>query len=139
MAVERYAANQHAASNRQKRGGGMHFETIEDQAIATESPEQAFEREWQRQLFSIAVEDLRNHCHETGRHIQFLIFEAYDLGDSERPSYAELASRHGINETSVTNHLSWARRTLRAFVTDRLRCTTSGTRELHQESRRLWS
>jgi RNA polymerase sigma factor (sigma-70 family) len=138
MAVERFAANQYAAANRQKRGGGIEFETAGEQAIATESPEQAFEREWQRQLFCLALEDLRTHCDSCGKQLQFCVFRAYDLAVAERPSYAELAARHSISETSVTNYLAWARRMLRGFVTERLRGTTSGARELREEMRRIW-
>jgi RNA polymerase sigma-70 factor (ECF subfamily) len=138
MAVERFAANQHAASNRQKRGGDIQFESVGDQGVATESPEQAFEREWQRQLFSLALDDLRAYCDDCGKQLQFCLFEAYDLADAERPSYAELAVQHGIPETSVTNYLAWARRLLREFVTERLRGTTSGARELSVEMRRVW-
>jgi len=138
MAVERFAANQHAAANRQKRGGGVEFEPVEEQAATTESPEQVFEREWQRQLFALALDELRAHCRECGKQLQLRIFETYDLADGERPSYAELAVRHGIPETSVTNHLAWARRILRTFVTERIRGTTSGPRELHEEMRRVW-
>jgi len=139
MAVERFAASQHAAAHRQKRGGDIEFEPLEEQTIATESAEHAFEREWQRQLFSLALDDLRAHCEESGKQIQFLVFQAYDLEDDERPSYAELAARHGIAETSVTNYLAWARRRLREFVTERLRGTTSGAGELREEMRRLWT
>lgn len=138
MAVERFAASQHAAANRQKRGGDLEFEPVEEQAATTESPEQVFEREWQRQLFALALDELRAHCEECGKQLQLRIFEAYDLADGERPSYAELAARHGIPETSVTNHLAWARRMLRTFVTERIRGTTSGPRELHEEMRRVW-
>jgi RNA polymerase sigma factor (sigma-70 family) len=138
MAVERFAASQHAAANRQKRGGDVEFEPVEEQAATTESPEQVFEREWQRQLFALALDELRAHCEECGKQLQLRIFEAYDLADGERPSYAELAARHGIPETSVTNHLAWARRMLRTFVTERIRGTTSGPRELHEEMRRVW-
>lgn len=138
MAVERFAANEHAAANRQKRGGHIQFEPIEDQAVTTESPEEIFEREWQRQLFALALDDLREHCESCGKQLQFHIFEAYDLAGGERPSYARLAARYGIAETSVTNHLAWARRLLRGFVTDRLRGVTSGERELREEMRRLW-
>jgi RNA polymerase sigma factor (sigma-70 family) len=138
MAVERFAASQHAAANRQKRGGGAEFEPVGEQAAATESPEQVFEREWQRQLFSLSLDDLRAHCEERGRELQFAIFEAYDLATGERPSYAALAARHGIAETAVTNHLAWARRALRAFVTERLRGVTSGEQELRQEMRIVW-
>jgi len=138
MAVERFAANQHAAASRQKRGGDIQFEPVENQAVAGESPEQAFERAWQRQLFSLSVADLRAHCDGCGKQMQFDIFQAYDLTDGERPSYAELAVQHGISETSVTNYLAWARRMLRGFVTERLRGTTSGGQELREEMRRVW-
>ena len=140
MAVERFAANQHAAANRQKRGGDIQFEAVEDQAILTESPEQIFEREWQRQLFALALDDLRAHCDASGKQLQFRIFEAYDLAseEAERPSYAGLAARYGIAETAVTNHLAWARRTLRGFVRQRLGGVTSGEEELRREMSRVW-
>jgi RNA polymerase sigma-70 factor (ECF subfamily) len=138
MAVERFAANQHAAATRQKRGGDIQFEPLEEQVAAAESPEQVFEREWQRQLFALALDDLREYCEGSGKQLQFQVFEAYDLAVGDRPSYAGLAASHGISETSVTNHLAWARRLLRGFVTERLRGVTSGERELSEEVRRLW-
>jgi len=138
MAVERFAAGQHAAANRQRRGGGIEFEPIEEQAAAAESPEEVFEREWQRQLFALALDDLRAYCEESGKQVQFQVFEAYDLAAGGRPTYAGLAEHYGIAETSVTNYLAWARRLLRGFVTERLRGVTSGERELRDEMRRLW-
>jgi RNA polymerase sigma factor (sigma-70 family) len=139
MAVERFAANEHAAANRQKRGGGIEFEQVEEQAATAESPEDVFEREWQRQLFALALDDLRAHCEASGKQVQFEIFEAYDLAGGDRPSYSDLAARHGIAETSVTNYLAWARRMLRQFVTERLRGVTAGERDLRDEMRRLWT
>jgi RNA polymerase sigma factor (sigma-70 family) len=138
MAVERHAANEHAAENRQKRGGGVEFEAVEDQEIATESPELEFDREWRRQLFFLALDDLRAHCAQTGKHAQFNIFEDYDLSDRDRLSFSDLSVKYGIPESTVNNDLAWARRTLRAFITERLRGTTSGAKELHEELRRLW-
>lgn len=138
MAVERYAANQHAAENRQKRGGGIEFETVNDQPISIESPEAEFEREWRRQLFSLALDDLRSHCRDAGKQVHFCVFEDYDLAERERLSYADLATKYSIPESSVTNYLAWSRRTLRGFITDRLRATTANARELHEEMRRLW-
>jgi len=138
MAVERFAANQYAAARRVKRGGDIEFEPVSEQAASTESPEQIFEREWQRQLFALALDDLRAHCAEAGKQLHFAIFDAYDLADGDRPSYADLAARHGIAETAITNHLAWARRMLRALVTERLRGVTAGERDLREEARRLW-
>ena len=139
MAVERYAANEHAAENRQKRGGEVTFEPVDEQEIATESPELEFEREWRRQLFSLGLDDLRAHCLQTGKQIQFSLFEDYDLTDRDHLSYSDLAAKYGIPESTITNHLAWARRTLRVFITERLRGTTSGPNELHEEMRRLWT
>jgi RNA polymerase sigma-70 factor (ECF subfamily) len=138
MAVERYAVNESASENRQKRGGGVEFESVEKFEIATESPEDEFEREWRRQLFSLALDDLRRHCDDTGKQLQFKIFEEYDLADRDRISYSDLAFKYGVRETTVTNYLAWVRRTLRTLITERLRATTSGPRELHEEMRRLW-
>lgn len=138
MAVERFAANAHAAGNRRKRGGDVKFEPIGEEAAATESPEEVFDREWQRQLFALALDDLRAFCDGAGKRLQWLIFEAYDLEAGDRCSYAALAERYGIAETSVTNYLAWARRTLRGFVMERMRSVTSGERELREEMRRIW-
>ncbi len=139
MAVERFAAGQYAAANRQKRGGGVEIEPLGDQAAAGDSPEQVFEREWQRQLFALALDDLRAHSEARGKQVQYEIFVAYDLAEGERPSYAALAERAGITEASVTNYLAWARRMLRQFVNERLRGVTAGARDVGEEMRRVWS
>jgi len=139
VSVDRFAANQRAAEKRLKRGGDVEFEPLEENQVITESAEEAFEREWRRQLFTLALDDLRAHCNESGKTLHLRIFEAYDLSGGERPSYSDLAVRHDIAETSVTNHLAWARRMLRTFVAERLRDVTSGEGELRKEMRRVWS
>jgi RNA polymerase sigma factor (sigma-70 family) len=139
LAVERFAASQHEAENRQKRGGGVEFSELDDQTASTESPEEIFLQEWRRQVFALAIEDLRAECARGGKGTEWAVFEAYDLAEDNRPSYAELARRHEVAETSVTNYLAWARRRVRGYVTERLRGVTSGERELREELRRLWS
>jgi RNA polymerase sigma factor (sigma-70 family) len=143
MALDRFTANEHAAAHRQKRGGtvsitALDFAEVEAQALQcadADTPEEVFHREWQRQLFTLAVEDLRAHCREAGKQLQFQIFEEYDLADGDRPAYAELALRHGISAAALNNHLAWSRRVLRTYLTDRLRGVTSGDRELRDEMR----
>jgi DNA-directed RNA polymerase specialized sigma24 family protein len=139
MAVERFAASRYAAEHRQKRGGDVEFEPIDDRAAATESPEEEFDREWRRQLFALSLDDLRARCEASGKQLQLRIFEAYDLAEGERPSYSALARSYGIAETSVTNHLAWARRMLRTLLAERLGGVTASERELRQEMCRLWT
>ena len=66
LAVERFAANEHEAANRQKRGGGLEFTDLEEESASSESPEEIFLREWRRQLFALAIDDLRVEC-DSGR------------------------------------------------------------------------
>jgi RNA polymerase sigma factor (sigma-70 family) len=140
IAVEHFAANEHAAAQRLKRGGGVAFEPVETLDVAGGgSPEEIFEQEWRRQVFALALDDLKAHCEAAGKRVQWEVFEAYDLTGEARPSYGELAARQGIAETSVTNYLAWARRILRGFVEARLRGVTAGEVELRQEMRSLWS
>ena len=139
LAVERFAANRHEAETRQKRGGGAETLPLEESAAAVESPEEIYFQEWRRQLFALALEELRAECAGGGRHIEWSVFEAYDLAETDRPAYAELARRHDIAETTVTNYVAWVRRRLRALVVERLRGVTSGQRELREELRRLWN
>jgi len=141
MAVDRVVLNMLVALKRQKRGGGVVVTSMDCERVEAlardraESPEAAFEREWQRQLFALAIDDFRGFCELAGKARQFQIFEQYDLAEGERPSYAKLAEIHGLPVTTVTNHLAWARRTLREFVSERLRGVTSGERELRAEMR----
>ena len=139
-AVENFAVNEHASAQRQKRGGGVAFEPVEAIDVAGGgTPEEIFEQEWRRQVFALSLEDLKAHCEAAGKRVQWKVFEAYDLAGGVRPSYGDLAARHGMAETSVTNYLAWARRMLRGFVEARLRGVTAGEGELRREMRSLWS
>ena len=139
MAVERFAANEYAAATRLKRGGGVAFEPVDETAVETEAPDQIFEREWRRQVFALAIEDLHAECERSGKQDHWAVFAAYDLAENARPTYASMAAQYSVPETQITNHLAWARRTLRTLVQERLRGVTSGTRELNDEMRRLWN
>jgi RNA polymerase sigma factor (sigma-70 family) len=109
VCVDRFAANDAQASQRQKRGGG----TLPEPLSGAE-PDEYLHREWIRTQFADAVQDLRAKLDAT----KFAVFEAYDLAD-DRPSYRELADRFGVKETDVTNYLSAARRELRRALLER--------------------
>src|SRR5205823_3563626 len=146
MALDRFTANEYTASRRQKRGGALSITSFDFAGAEAEAmqcadlqdkdtPEDVFYREWQRQLFALAVEDLRAHCEQSGKELQFQLFQEYDLADGDRPAYAELARRLQIPVTSLNNHLAWSRRMLRTYLTGRLCGVTSGNRECREEIR----
>jgi RNA polymerase sigma factor (sigma-70 family) len=140
MLFDRFVANEVKASLRLKRGGGsvqLDFGNAEVE-IAREhdrggTPEDYFQREWARSVFSLAVERLR----EEADAVRFAIFEAYDLDDTSRASYRETGVRFGISETSVTNGLAAMRRRFRAIVLDVLREATASEAEYRAEVRAL--
>ncbi|HEX3746207.1 MAG TPA: sigma-70 family RNA polymerase sigma factor [Bryobacteraceae bacterium] len=140
--LDHFVMKQDERANRLKRGGGAiaicDFEAAEREIAGTPSVEDVFLREWQRQMFALALEDLRAYCETIGKTLQYAIFAAYDLAEAERPSYAELAAQHGVPVTNVTNYLAWARRELRRMVLLRLSSVTSGDSECMAEQRVLF-
>ena len=101
------------------------------------SMEEYFHREWQREMFALAVEDLRVLARHKGKDVPLHVFEDHDLVE-QPPGYAELARRYGLPETTVTNYLAWARRELRRLLLARLAELTAGERDFHREARELF-
>ena len=143
--LDGYLSNAAAAEKREKRGGGRvesmdvagaEAELARQSASAVPSAEECFHREWQRQIFSLAVDDLRREAAEQGRTVALAVFERYDLSE-ERTSYDDLAREFGVPVTTVTNHLAAMRRKLRRLVLERLRATTVDEREFRREARAL--
>jgi RNA polymerase sigma factor (sigma-70 family) len=144
--ADRLFMNQTRESKRLKRGGGsvhcsLDFEEAERElAIAprSESPEERFEKEWVRNLFSQGVCRLRASCESRGKMIHFDLFQRYDLDDGDsKPSYAEMATEYGLSVTDVTNYLAFARREFRRCILDELRETTATDEEFRCEARGL--
>lgn len=147
VSLDSQVQRRHESEGRLKRGGGARLLSLDFPAAERElpvaapdaSPEEIFYREWQRQMFALAVEDLRSFAQASRREVQFRIFQEYDLAAELRPSYQELGLRHQLAVTTVTNYLAWARRELRRLMLNRLAGITSGENEFRSEARRLFS
>ncbi|NUO80214.1 sigma-70 family RNA polymerase sigma factor [candidate division KSB1 bacterium] len=145
--LDGYVANVHKAEQRLKRGGhaqilSLDFESAEGELqhieIAdTENVEDYFEREWQRSLFSLALEALRAECAVKQRQTHFQLFARYDLDESEAPrlTYEQLAAEFGLSVSNVTNYLALVRREFRRILLEKLRELTATDQEFHQEAR----
>lgn len=144
LLFERHIANEHKARGRLKRGGGevhLDFESAEveigSDLARSVTPEEYFQSEWVRSVFAVAVDRLRESCEKDGKQTHFALFEAYDLDDDRKVSYRDLASRFGLPETTVTNHLAATRRRFREIVLDTLREVTATDSEFRAEARTL--
>lgn len=153
VCVDSFLINEDKAAKRLKRGGAIpHLAldfsaaehelgaaTLDPASIASpDSLEEFFEKEWIRSLFALAVDDLRNLCHEKGRERSFKLFEAYDLEGDDAVSYDRLASDFAIAVTDVTNALSWARREFRRIALDRLRELCATDDEFQREAKAVF-
>lgn len=143
LLFDRHVSNEWKAGQRLKRGGDgvrLDFESAEAE-IARESssvtPEEYFQREWVRSVFTFAVERLRERCEGEGKQVAFAIFETYDLDDDRGLSYRDLAIRFDVPETQVTNYLAAMRRRFREMVMESLREVTATEHELRAEMRAL--
>ena len=138
--LDHFVLKNHRDETREKRGGGKTV-ALDTHDLASDSgtPEEVFYREWQRSMFSLAIEDLRQLCAATGRQIRFEIFAAYDLAEDPRASYNQLAQAHSLAVTTVTNYLAWARREMRRLLERRVASVTPGESERRREVRLLLS
>jgi len=148
MCLDRFVMRQDESAHRLKRGGDQCFPLDFDEAecelaaskggLMADSAEEIFLREWRREVFVLALRDLEAFCCETGKTLQYRIFEQYDLAQGERPSYAEIAVQNGLAVSTVTNYLAWSRREVRRFAGERINSVTPNHAELGDESRLLW-
>jgi RNA polymerase sigma factor (sigma-70 family) len=149
ICLDGFVANARKADARLKRGGGITLVPIDFGEAERELQQQAvgrvddfdayFRREWLRSLFACAAGRLREECSARGRDDRFAVFEQYDLApeDRERPTYAELARRHDLSQSEVTNELAAARREFRRLVLEALREQCASDEEFEAESRAL--
>jgi RNA polymerase sigma factor (sigma-70 family) len=128
--LDRFLANQHKYDERLKRGGVL--VPMPEDLASEDSVEDVLQREWARELFARAVEELRRRLLAKGKGSYFEVFERYDLAD-ERPSYQALALALNLSTLNVTNYLAAARREFRLVLQDKLREITSDEREMRLE------
>jgi len=116
-----------------KRGGATDRISLDETAEpAAADLEEIFEKEWIRNLFELAVEDLREVCVSRDKQCHFQIFERYDLQHTDS-SYADFATEFGIAVSDVTNYLAWCRREFRRLIMERIRQITANDEEFRRE------
>ncbi len=147
--IDGFVANQLKSATRLKRGGQAQnvpldcvvaeSELLDGSAHDCPDPEQLFHREWVRNLFQMAVEDLRECSRDSGREQVFEAFSKYDLDPStERLTYSQLGAELGLTAVQVTNYLASARRQFRELVLQRLRDLCATESEFRAEARHLF-
>lgn len=143
--LRNFAGNEHQALHRLKRGGGAAHVSIDVAAAALErgdvetDPEKMFDRLWLKEVLHRAVDRVRARCQASQRIIPFLVFQQYDLDQSDAPpSYADVAKRLGIKESDVRNHLHEIREKVREEVKAEIASAEGETGDLSPELGRFF-
>lgn len=84
------------------------------------SPEDAFDREWVRNVLTEAAGRLRDELRAKGRPAVFELFREYCLEESGA-RYGDLAREYGLSEDDVRNRLRESRQRMREILEDLLR------------------
>lgn len=142
MCVDRFVANAIQSRRRLKRGGGATVLSLDDAPplAVGDDPDARFRDEWVRSIFAMSLDALRRECEALGKKTHYAVFVSYDVTDAPegmRPSYRDLAERHALPETTITNHLAWARRAYRRHVLDALRALAGSDAEFREDAREL--
>jgi RNA polymerase sigma-70 factor (ECF subfamily) len=98
----------------------------------TLTPDQAFDRAWNRAVLSEAIERLRAELRADGRDTQVAIFDTYCLAESDL-TYDELGAQQGLSGVEVKNRLYETRRRLRQIVRALLRDYLSADEDVETE------
>ncbi len=150
VCLDRFAANENRSRASLKRGGGQEVISIEQSSaeqdlqsggmIIPSDIDTWLEREWARQLFTMAIERLKAECERESKGVHFALFHRYDLADHDpdQPlTYDMLAAQYKVSVTDVTNYLATMRRRFRAHVLDLIRELTASDEEYREEVRTL--
>jgi RNA polymerase sigma factor (sigma-70 family) len=143
--LDRFISNQEKSMRAQKRGGNLAILSLDfpgaeaELALTAPSPDDCFEKEWIRNVFTVALETFRQQSADQDKAVHFQLFEKYviDADPSAKSSYADLAKEFSISVSNVTNYLSYARREFRKIVLHTLGEITGSDEELQSEARYL--
>lgn len=138
--LRNFLTSQHRKQTSRKRGGETKIHSIElpDETIdlpdAVEDPERSFDGEWARSLMGAALADVAAALRRGGQSVQWEVFRARDLAEQEpRPSYEELAARHGLTAGQVNNYLQDVRGLLRETIVAKVREYASDEDQVWEE------
>lgn len=140
------ASERHAG--RVKRGGAAEHLPLSSELAdlgdvlpdpAAESPEEAFDKAWFRELIARGTQRAKDEERAAGRDVRVALFEAYDLAPpGTSPTYEDVGAPHGLGRTAVRNHLFAMRERVRNAIRAELRETVATPEQLEAEWNELF-
>jgi RNA polymerase sigma-70 factor (ECF subfamily) len=144
-ALRNFLSNEGRDRRRLKRGGQhailrLREELDEGRVRAAEgaSADEILRRAWREEILVRAQQILKDVYEREGKETYFRLFHDYYLKGPEAQTYRDLASLHGIQESTVHNYLTDARRRFRAVLVDLVAETVGSPDELRAEINELF-
>ncbi|HXP59125.1 MAG TPA: sigma factor [Dongiaceae bacterium] len=146
-ALGNYLANEWDRANRQKRGGGQHFLSL-DEAVSAEAgyqllprdtatPDRLYDRRWAHGLLEAVLRRLRQEFdarHGGGR---FEVLKEFLFADRGEVSYADAAARIGLSEAATKSAIYRLRQRYGELFADEIAQTVTRPEEVDDEIRHL--
>jgi RNA polymerase sigma-70 factor (ECF subfamily) len=140
-ALKRFLIDSDAEAATLKRGGGIRFELLDDDAgctgAARETPDAAFEREWAHVVLRAALARLRDEAEQAGKLELFRRLSEFLIEQPGEAEYARAAEDLHLRRNTLAVAVHRMRHRLRDLVREELMETTSNRAELEEELRTL--
>jgi RNA polymerase sigma-70 factor (ECF subfamily) len=104
----------------------------------SETPDEAFDREWANSVLDSAMARLKERLSGEGKAVYFDLFQKFYFGSGEQLSYDQLAAEHKISKFDVGNYLKAARQKFREVALELIGEYVSGDDEREREFQELF-
>src|SRR5262245_36247959 len=146
-ALQNYLANEWNRANRQKRGGGQQFVSLEhaDSAEAgyqllppdTATPDQLYERRWAQAVLEAVLRRLREEFDERSGSGRFDVLKQFLFSDRGAVSYADAAKRVGLSESATKSAIYRLRQRYGELFAEEIAQTVTRPEDVDDEIRHL--
>ncbi|HEU5078575.1 MAG TPA: ECF-type sigma factor [Opitutaceae bacterium] len=145
--LQNHMASEHTRETAQKRGGGMHFVSLDDQDAGvkfdstqyanTMPAEVVFEREWAVAAVEAALARLEEDFAKRGKREVFLALKPYLIGDQPQGAYDETAAALNLSPGAIRTGVHRLRHEFRLQLRREVAKTVESPDQIEDEMRHL--
>ena len=132
-AVRGYVLDDGKSARATKRGGGVHFEAIDDEGLDVTSrdltPEEAFDREWALSVLRKALAQLKVEACSVGKERLFEVTRAFLIESPDVADYDRASAELGLRRNTLAVAVHRLRHRLRELVQTELQDTTASAED----------
>jgi len=146
-ALENYLANEWDRANRQKRGGGQQFLSLEYAASAEanyqllppdpSTPDRLYDRLWAQAVLEAVLKRLREEFDRRHGGGRLEVLKQFLFGDRGETSYADAAARVGLSESATKSAIHRLRQRYGELLAEEIAQTVAHPEQVDDEIRHL--